>query len=357
MDLEFGMKVTIKNASYEFSYLNLQLTKDVKGHFFQSAETNYMFILTVHLKGYETEHIQIGINEDGTIMEMCCEKPVEVIVMVGGRLETKGTETWKLKKRFRIPEGVSLDDIEAMFAEDESLLTVSMPKRVEGIVGTLIEEIKEPYEIPERPLKEAEIVELRKETDNNHHDSLGGPSDPTRSDDLEAERNERRIENHPEMAKKPDDDDQETKQSIVDVDEVKPKREHPESSSGINSAKHEEEKEVLPKTGEVHEEEKVLPKTGEVHEEEKVLPKTGDVHEEEKVLPKTGEAHEEEHPLPTLEAGVEKREEEEDRGKEVREKSSVICAPIIVAGSALLFSLAFIVRYFRSANRTPKPRN
>ncbi|RAL40686.1 unnamed protein product [Cuscuta campestris] len=355
MDLEFGMKVTIKNASYVSSYLNLQLSKNVKGHFFQSAETHNMLILTVHLKGYETKHIQIGINEDGTIMEMRCEKPVEVIVMVGGRLETKGTETWKLKKRFRIPEGVSLDDIEAMFAEDESLLTVSMPKRVEGIVGTLIEEIKEPYEIPESPLKEAEIVELRKETDNNHHDSLGGPSDPTRSDDLEAEGKEERFEDHPEMAKKPDDDDdQETKQSIVDVslrggmgsngDEVKPKREHPESSSGINSAKHEEEKEDLPKTGEVH-------------EEEKVLPKTGEVHEEEKVLPKTGEDHEEEHPLPTLEAGVEKREEEEDMGKEVREKSSVICAPIIVAGSALLFSLAFIVRYFRHANRTPKPRN
>lgn len=76
------------------------------------------------------------------------EKAVEETVMVRWRLHKKGTETLKLKKSFRIPNGVVLDKIEAMFNEDESVLTVSMPKTVTGMVGIVVEEMEDPAEIP-----------------------------------------------------------------------------------------------------------------------------------------------------------------------------------------------------------------
>nr|GLL18444.1 uncharacterized protein LOC109149335 [Ipomoea trifida] len=146
MDVQLGLKLT--RPADEFSSANLQLLKDHRSPLFQSKETISMFILTAHLRGYKRGDIKIEINEDGTVLVISGEKAVEETVMLGWRLYKKGTETLKLKKSFRIPNGVVLDKIEAKFNEDESVLTVSMPKKVTGIVGTVVEEMEDPAEIP-----------------------------------------------------------------------------------------------------------------------------------------------------------------------------------------------------------------
>ncbi|XP_019152596.1 PREDICTED: uncharacterized protein LOC109149335 [Ipomoea nil] len=158
MDVELGLKLT--RPADEFSSANFQLLKDHRSPLFQSKETITMFILTAHLRGYKRGDIKIEINEDGSVMVIGGEKAVEETVMMGWRLYKKGTETLKLKKSFRIPNGVVLDKIEAMFNEDESVLTVSMPKTVTGImVGSVVEEIieeiprQESAEIPQSPRK------------------------------------------------------------------------------------------------------------------------------------------------------------------------------------------------------------
>ncbi|XP_031120609.1 uncharacterized protein LOC116023740 [Ipomoea triloba] len=146
MDVQLGLKLT--RPADEFSSANFQLLKDHRSPLFQSRETITMFILTAHLRGYKRGDIKIEINEDGTVMVISGEKAVEETVMMGWRLYKKGTETLKLKKSFRIPNGVVLDKIEAKFNEDESVLTISMPKKVTGIVGSVVEGMEDPAEIP-----------------------------------------------------------------------------------------------------------------------------------------------------------------------------------------------------------------
>ncbi|EYU36841.1 hypothetical protein MIMGU_mgv11b0192771mg, partial [Erythranthe guttata] len=105
MEMELGLKFT--RVADEFTS-DFQLMKDRAGPLFLSRETDSMFILTAHLKG---------------------------------------TETKVFKKVFKIPDGVFLDKIKAKFNEDESTLTITMPKKVKGIRGTHIEEIKENQEL------------------------------------------------------------------------------------------------------------------------------------------------------------------------------------------------------------------
>lgn len=69
-------------------------------------------------------------------------------VMVGWKLYKKETETKGFKKVFRIPQGVILDKIKATFNDDESTLSITMPKKAKGIRGgTAIEEVKDRPEL------------------------------------------------------------------------------------------------------------------------------------------------------------------------------------------------------------------
>ncbi|XP_059287853.1 uncharacterized protein LOC132041095 [Lycium ferocissimum] len=147
MDMEFKLaRVADEFTSNEF----LQFGKDRAGLFFQSAETNTMFILTAHLKGYTRENIKINIDEEGNKMVITCEKQVQETVKVGGTVIEKDVEIRKFTKAFKIPDGVILDKIETNFNKEASILTITMPKRVEGILGTGIQEVKEPENLPFR---------------------------------------------------------------------------------------------------------------------------------------------------------------------------------------------------------------
>ncbi|XP_059631592.1 uncharacterized protein LOC132274351 [Cornus florida] len=124
MELEKGLKIKLDDFAA------------ADGPFFSSRETHTMFILTSPLKGYRRGNIKIEINEDGTRIEISGEMPVQEMM--------KEREMRGFRKAFRIPSGVDLDKIKARLNEEESILIISMPKLVKGvIVGGGIEEVKE----------------------------------------------------------------------------------------------------------------------------------------------------------------------------------------------------------------------
>lgn len=104
-------------------------------------------ILYIYLResvaGYKRRNIKIDINEDGSLIGISGERQVKETVMVGWKVIKKDTETKGFKKIYRIPEGVILDKIKAKFNDDESTLMITMPKKVKGVRGTAIEEVKD----------------------------------------------------------------------------------------------------------------------------------------------------------------------------------------------------------------------
>ncbi|XP_040998559.1 zinc finger CCCH domain-containing protein 13-like [Juglans microcarpa x Juglans regia] len=142
MELQLGLKIA-KTSDDLTSIAEFQFAKDRTGPVFLSGEDDNMFILTVHLKGFRRDNINIKINEDGTRITVHGEKRVQQTVMIGWILHKKGVELRVFKKVFKIPDGVVLDRIKAKFNENESILTIIMPKREKGIRGDGIEEVKE----------------------------------------------------------------------------------------------------------------------------------------------------------------------------------------------------------------------
>ncbi|KAF8026453.1 hypothetical protein BT93_F3050 [Corymbia citriodora subsp. variegata] len=143
MELELGLKITQTRDDIS-STANLCIAKDRGAIVFLSRETENMFILTAHLKGYRKEHIDININEDGTRITITGNKAVQEKVMLGWILHKKEVELRGFKRAFKILEGVILDKIKAKFDEDGALLTVFMPKMTQGVSGHVIEEVEEP---------------------------------------------------------------------------------------------------------------------------------------------------------------------------------------------------------------------
>ncbi|KAG8389821.1 hypothetical protein BUALT_Bualt01G0018300 [Buddleja alternifolia] len=147
--MELGLKL-IRESDGLTS--DVHVAKDRVDPRFLSQETEDMFILTARLKGYNRGNIKIDINEDGTLIAVNGERRVKETVIIGWNVYNKDTEVKGFKRAFGIPKGVILDKIKAKFNEDESSLTITMPKKVKGILGKVIEEIKEKEEIVEENL-------------------------------------------------------------------------------------------------------------------------------------------------------------------------------------------------------------
>ncbi|KAF3974584.1 hypothetical protein CMV_002089 [Castanea mollissima] len=142
MELELGLKITQTRGDLT-STTDFRIAKDRAGPVFLSRENDTMFILTAHLKGFKREKIDIKINEDGTRIVVSGEKPVQEMVMIGWVVYKKRVEVRGFRKVFKIPEGVVLDQIKAKFNEEESSLTIVMPKLKKGTHGVGIEEVQE----------------------------------------------------------------------------------------------------------------------------------------------------------------------------------------------------------------------
>ncbi|MED6158480.1 hypothetical protein PIB30_033117 [Stylosanthes scabra] len=169
MELELGLKIT-KTRDDITSISQYQLAKDRTGPVFESRETNTMFILTAHLKGYKRNNIEIKISEDGGKISISGEKPIQEMLMMGWVMLKKHVEITKFNKAFKIPERVVLDRIKAKFDEEESVLKIVMPKSVKGVCGARIEEVKEDDEADhisnsigetsERGFRESQVQEM-----------------------------------------------------------------------------------------------------------------------------------------------------------------------------------------------------
>ncbi|MFS7982852.1 putative HSP20-like chaperone [Helianthus anomalus] len=134
--------------------VDLSISKNEQVVVFASHQTDSMFILTSDLKkgGYERKDIKIEINEDGSRMTISGEKP-----------NIRG-----FQKTFIIPEGVALDKVKARFDQDQSRLTIRMPKLVKGVVpGDGIQELKHPTPGPGKGItsagKQAEDEEIKQQ--------------------------------------------------------------------------------------------------------------------------------------------------------------------------------------------------
>ncbi|KAL5560169.1 hypothetical protein UlMin_036380 [Ulmus minor] len=142
MEIELGLKIT--KTKHDFtSTSQFQFSKDSSGPVFLSRETNKLFILVAHLKGFEKDQIAIKINEDGTQIAISAEKAVQEMAMVGWIMQEKEVELRGFVKIFRIPDDIDLDRIKAKFDEQDAVLTILMPKLAKGIRGVGIEEVKE----------------------------------------------------------------------------------------------------------------------------------------------------------------------------------------------------------------------
>ncbi|KAF5735350.1 hypothetical protein HS088_TW15G00852 [Tripterygium wilfordii] len=142
MEVELGLKIT-RTRDDITSLSDLRVSKDRNGPLFVSREIDAMFVLIAHLKDYRGDKIDIKISEDGSRIEIAGAKPVEETVLKRSILWDKNLELRIFKKVFRVPDGVVLDKIKAKFREEDSTLTIIMPKLVKGIVGSAIEEVKE----------------------------------------------------------------------------------------------------------------------------------------------------------------------------------------------------------------------
>ncbi|XP_061345211.1 uncharacterized protein LOC133291047 [Gastrolobium bilobum] len=174
MEVELGLKIT-RTRDDTTSISDFQFAKDRAGPVFLSKETDSMFFLTAHLKGYKKENIDIYISQDGTQISVSGEKEVQEMQIIPFKKEMK---IKGFRKKFKIPGGVVLDGIKAKYNEEDAILTIVMPKTemVKGVCGVGIEEVKEeevvdsvtpepeqsvPENVPDKTEKETAPVKKR----------------------------------------------------------------------------------------------------------------------------------------------------------------------------------------------------
>ncbi|XP_015072997.1 uncharacterized protein LOC107017244 [Solanum pennellii] len=294
MEMEMGLKLT--RVANESSSTEFQFAKDRAGPLFQSRETDTMFILTVHLKGYIQENIKVDINEEGTIIAIRGEKSVQETVMVGWKLIKKDVEVRKFSKAFKIPDGVILDEIKARFDDEISILTIKMPKKVKGILGIEFVEVKEHEELP-----------------------------------IVANKISKKVTFKEDMDKPKAEENQEKPREVVEKHVVK------DEIMSNEDSKHVVKDEIMPNVDSNIQSNDTIDETREAR---------GDFVGHDK--PESSNSRDEHK---DDQASVTSRKREDDN---VPKKSSKICVPI-VAGSALILSLfVFVIHLIRTKNQSVK---
>lgn len=276
---------------------DLRITKDPFGPVFVSTENEKMFILIAHLKGrslsffyntstqiffirlihgFETgagfrkENIHIEINNEGNKIEISGMKPVQEMVLRGWIMHKKDVEFRAFRRVFRIPDMVDLDRIKAKYNEEESTFRITMPKRIRGIFGIEIEELKEEDEL--LPQEKAVEEELPKE------------EEIAKKDEEEPPKEEEITKNHEEEPPKEEEITKKEEQELMKEEEV---------------VKKDEEVQERRESGEIGPEE---PEKEKVEKEESRMPQAA-IEErpvEEQVSEKSEEKIEEKAQLPVI---------------------------------------------------------
>ncbi|MCD7459736.1 hypothetical protein HAX54_041823 [Datura stramonium] len=332
MEMEMGLKVT--RVADEFSSAEFQFAKDRGGPLFQSTETDTMFILTVHLKGYIQKNIKVDINEEGTIIAIRGEKPVQETVMVGWKLIKKDVEIRKFSKAFKIPDGVILDKIKARFDEEKSILTVKMPKKVKGILGIEFVEVKEHEDLPVVADKISKRVTFKEDLDK-----------PTSSADPQfTKKAEENQEKGKEIVQKALEDHQVSQEMDLKLpSSIQKQREVVEKHVVKDELVPQMDKEITPNVDSDIQNNDTIQEIREPHED--FLGPEKPESSSSRGEPKDDQASEREN-------GISRKKEDDN----VPKRSSKICVPI-VAGSALILSLVvFVIHFIRSNNQSGKKK-
>ncbi|CAF1911752.1 BnaC02g24240D [Brassica napus] len=188
MELELGMKIT-RTKDDVSSSTAFRVSRDAFGQVSLSRETESVFILTLHLKGFKKKGIDIDINEEGDRITISGRKKVEEMVLIKWVEWKKETEIQELKKVFKIPNIVNLDKIKARFSEEDETLTVTFPKKLKGITGLKIEEEEEEKTEPE----EEETEEIT-EPDEEKTEEIAEPEEEIKEETIPEEEEEEKIE-------------------------------------------------------------------------------------------------------------------------------------------------------------------
>ncbi|CAG7893703.1 unnamed protein product [Brassica rapa] len=207
MELELGMKIT-RTKDDVSSSTDFRVSRDAFGQVSLSRETESVFILTLHLKGFKKKGIDIDINEEGDRITISGRKKVEEMVLIKWVEWKKETEIQEFKKVFKIPNIVNLDKIKARFNEEDETLTVTFPKKFKGMTGLKIEEETE------------EETEEITEPDEEKTEEIADPEEEIKEETIpEEEEEEEKIEEDIVEEKETKDHEEETEEK-----ESKPKK-------------------------------------------------------------------------------------------------------------------------------------
>ncbi|CAF2140410.1 glutamic acid-rich protein [Brassica rapa] len=189
MELELGMKIT-RTKDDVSSSTDFRVSRDAFGQVSLSRETESVFILTLHLKGFKKKGIDIDINEEGDRITISGKKKVEEMVLIKWVEWKKETEIQEFKKVFKIPNIVNLDKIKARFSDEDETLTVTFPKKFKGMTGLKIEE-----ETEEKTEPEEEETEEITEPDEEKTEEISEPEEEIKEETIpEEEEEEEKIE-------------------------------------------------------------------------------------------------------------------------------------------------------------------
>ncbi|KAL1189997.1 hypothetical protein V5N11_033306 [Cardamine amara subsp. amara] len=191
MELELGLKIT-RTRDDVSSSTDFRVSRDSIGQLSLSRETDSVFILILHLKGFKKEGIDIEINKEGNQIKISGRKKVEEMVLLKWVEWKKETEIKDFKKVFRIPDIVNLDKIKARFNEEDGTLTVTLPKKVKGISGLKIEEEEEEEEEKTEPEEE-----IQEETNPEEEEEL--EEEPQREEEEEVVQEEETRDHEEEI--------------------------------------------------------------------------------------------------------------------------------------------------------------
>lgn len=277
--------------------------------------------------GYKRRNIKIDINEDGSLIGISGEKQVQETVMVGWKMYKKDTEIKGFKKAYRIPKGVILDKIEAKFNDDESTLTITMPKKEKGIHGTAIEEVKDKPELVRTGSGSLQISD-EKRADEKLKARVGEDEEVDKMPPAGAEVK-------PEEAKH-----EEKPFSLHDLKGGEGELVSPSIHGKADTSKEEEEK---------HENEDDIqeitePKQHEKKDEETYEQDLDNRSEEEKVGPSAIDEASEAEPR--------KVEEDEERPQRFK-----MCMPLVAGSTLLLTFVVFVIQMIRSKHQTSRRKD
>ncbi|CAN7041361.1 hypothetical protein IGI04_006508 [Brassica rapa subsp. trilocularis] len=211
MELELGMKIT-RTKDDVSSSTDFRVSRDAFGQVSLSRETESVFILTLHLKGFQKKGIDIDINEEGDRITISGRKKVEEMVLIKWVEWKKETEIQEFKKVFKIPNIVNLDKIKARFSDEDETLTVTFPKKFKGMTGLKIEEETEPEEEETEEITEPEEEET---------EEIAEPEEEIKEETIPEEEEEEEEKIEEEIVEKEETKDHEEE---IEEKESKPKK-------------------------------------------------------------------------------------------------------------------------------------